>query len=56
LCTNAVRGVGQKQPIQAIGASCGWRDHPTIDRLELKESDEAVAVFKSSSVILGVKA
>ena len=28
----------------------------SIDRLELKEGDEALAVFKSSSVILGVKA
>jgi hypothetical protein len=42
--------------IQAIGASCGWRDHPTLDRLELQDGDEAVAVFKSSSVMLGVKA
>jgi molybdate transport system regulatory protein len=28
----------------------------SIDRLELKEGDQAVAVFKSSSVILGVNA
>ncbi len=28
----------------------------SVDRLELKEGDEAVAVFKSSSVILAVKA
>ncbi|MFO7640116.1 MAG: TOBE domain-containing protein [Candidatus Competibacteraceae bacterium] len=28
----------------------------SVDRLELQDGDEAVAVFKSSSVMLGVKA
>jgi hypothetical protein len=42
--------------IQPIGASWSWRDHPTRDRLELQDGDEAVAVFKSSSVMPGVKA